>query len=67
MNYKLPYAAGNGNIWKEPISMQHPLADIEIIAWDSSLTAVICKDDSIIDTIKIKKEDTLDFKDYIRN
>ena len=37
----LPYADGYTGFWKNPVSIQHPLASIEIVALDSSLTLVI--------------------------
>ena len=39
----LPEADGNVEIWQNPVSIQHPLAEIEIIAWDSSATVFISK------------------------
>lgn len=38
LEFPLPYADGNPDFWKAPITMQHPLATIEIVAWDSSST-----------------------------
>lgn len=38
LNYPLPYADGYGAFWHNPVSMQHPLATMEIVPWDSSLT-----------------------------
>ena len=33
LSYGLPYADGYTGFWKNPISIQHPMADIEIVAW----------------------------------
>ena len=52
--YALPYADGYGGFWNENISMQHPLATIELVAWDSSCTLFISKDDYLVD--KFRKE-----------
>ena len=49
---KLPYADGNTGLWQNPVSIQHPLAEIEILAWDSSMTVVISKNDDIIGKLK---------------
>ena len=38
LRYPLPYADGYPGFWMSPLSMQHPLASIEIVPWDSSLT-----------------------------
>ena len=37
--------------WHNPVSMQHPLAEIEIVAGDSSWTIFISKQDDIIDLL----------------
>lgn len=52
---KLPYADGNTDLWKNPVSLQHPFAEIEIVAWDSSMTIVISKNDDIIEKLKKNK------------
>jgi hypothetical protein len=44
---KLPYADGNPDFWIANPRIQHPLAVIEIIAWDSTLTLLLSKDDEI--------------------
>lgn len=62
---KVPYADGNASIWEGPASIQHPLATIEIIAWDSSLTVIICKDENIIEKIKKNKEQAIELEDYL--
>ena len=36
--HPLPYADGYPGFWRLPLTMQHPLAQVEIVAWDSSLT-----------------------------
>ncbi len=59
MKYKLPYAESNHEIWDESYPMQHPLADIEIIGWDSSATVIKCKDDSIIQRVRAKKRQAI--------
>ena len=47
ISYGLPYADGYTGFWKNPISIQHPMADIEIVAWDSALTLLISRDEAI--------------------
>lgn len=49
LKYKLPCADGFAGFWKLPLSIQHPLADVEILPWDSSLVLVISRNDIIID------------------
>lgn len=51
MAHKIPWADGNTVVWNEGHRMQHPLADIEIVAWDSSATIIKSKRDEIINCI----------------
>ena len=48
LQYELPFADGYTGFWRNPISVQHPLADIEIVPWDSSLVLLISKDEDIV-------------------
>lgn len=48
---KLPIANGNRSIWKNPITMSHSHAIIEMIAWDSCMTLIISRIDSLINTL----------------
>jgi hypothetical protein len=47
LQYGLPSLEHKG-YWKNPISIQHPLAVLEIVPWDSSLVLIISKDDEIV-------------------
>ncbi|RZT00618.1 hypothetical protein [Cuneatibacter caecimuris] len=51
MKYPLPYANENPDLWKTPLTLQNPLATLEIVCWDSSLVLIVSK----------KKEIVLDF------
>lgn len=53
LKYSLPYADGYEGFWEKPLSLQHPLASIEIVAWDSSLTLIISKDRKIINEFRL--------------
>lgn len=44
LRYPIPCADGNPNLWKENIEIQHPLAEVEIVAWDSSCTLFLTKE-----------------------
>mgnify|MGYP000100909306 CR=1 FL=1 len=61
---KLPYANGYTGLWKNPVSIQHPLAEIEIVAWDSSMTIIISKNDNIIEKLKENKLWVRDLEEY---
>lgn len=47
--YKLPFADGNTGFWHNPVSIQNPLAEIELVPWDSSLVLLISKSDALVD------------------
>jgi len=49
LKYDLPYADGYRGFWEPTLSIQHPLADIEIAPWDSSLVLIISKKGIIIE------------------
>lgn len=49
LKYKLP---GVENIDKKEIKIQHPLAEIEIIAYDSTFVQLIAKDKTIAEKFK---------------
>lgn len=53
LNYELPFADGNYDIYKEDIFViQHPLADIEIVAFDSSCVQIVAKDEEMANKFK---------------
>ncbi len=47
--YPLPYTNEYTGFWQNPVSLQHPLAEIEIAPWDSSLVLLISSNDKIVD------------------
>lgn len=47
LRYELPYADGNPDFWNNPAGIQHPLAEIEIVAWDSSCTLFMSKNEEL--------------------
>jgi len=52
LKYELPYANGYGEFWTNPVTIQHPLAEIEIVAWDSTSTLLISKNCAIVDDFR---------------
>ena len=53
LQYNLPYANGNTNIYKDNnYIIQHPLAEIEIVAEDSSSVFIVSKNDKIAELFK---------------
>lgn len=64
LNYSFPYADGYKGFWKNPISIQHPLAKMEIVAWDGSIILVISKENQVVETIMKRKTDAKDLESY---
>lgn len=48
LKYPLPYADGNGGFWQNPISMQHPLLTVAIVAVDGYLTLIYSREESMV-------------------
>lgn len=48
LEYDLPYADMYTGFWTNPVSIQHPLAQVEIVPWDSSCTLVISRNHRIV-------------------
>lgn len=67
LKYQLPKADGYDGFWKNPISIQHPLAEIEIVAWDSSLMLLISKNDTIVEEFKRNERLSQDLEVYNEN
>ncbi len=64
LNYNLPYADGYTRFWKNPISIQHPLADMEIAAWDGILILFISKENEVIEKVMKDKTEAKDLEIY---
>lgn len=64
LKYPLPYADGYEGVWKKPLSIQHPLADIEIVPWDSTLVLFLANDRMIVERFRknfLPNEDLLQY------
>ena len=64
LKYKLPKADGNEKIWQNPISIQHPLSIMEIIAWDSSMTIFISRSNDIVEKLLVGNPLAEDLEEY---
>lgn len=42
-----PYADGNRQLWGANPTIQHPQAEVEIVCWDTSLTLLLCRDQTL--------------------
>lgn len=61
---ELPKSEGYSRVWHNPVCIQHPLAEIEIIAWDSSMTIFISKEDYIVDLLQKNNKLVEDLEKY---
>lgn len=52
LKYDLPFADGYKGFWVDNVGIQHPVADIEIVAFDSSFTLFISKNDDLVDRFR---------------
>lgn len=52
LEYPLPFAVEHTGFWEKPISIQHPLASIEIVPLDSSATILISDQKDIVDRFR---------------
>lgn len=67
LKYELPYADGYMSFWKSPLTMQHPLAEVEIVAFDSSCSLFISKSHKIIERIAAVYSQAEDLEQYNKN
>lgn len=65
LKHDLPCAEDYEGFWSKPVSMQHPLAKIEIVPWDSSMTMIFSDDKGIIDSFRAAYPYSEDFEEYI--
>lgn len=66
MKYPLPYADGNGKLWNEDVKLQHPLAEMEIVTWDSRLAILMTDEKEILEKFKKLYPHCVDIVTYRR-
>lgn len=59
-----PYADGNPGFWADQPRIQHPLAEIEIVCWDSGSTLLLCRDRSIGESFRRAFPEAIDLVEY---
>jgi hypothetical protein len=52
LEYPLPKADGYKGFWKNPPSIQHPLATMEIVPWDSSCVLLLSTNKEVVEKFK---------------
>ena len=63
LKYPFPEADGEG-FWKNPPSIQHPLASIEIVPWDSSCVLLLSAEKEIVEIFKKAFSKCQDISEY---
>ena len=64
LKYKFPCADGYGGFWEEELSIQHPLASIELVAWDADLTLLISEDGELVNRFREAFPLSRDLREY---
>ena len=64
LRYSLPYADGYAGFWKNPISLQNPLATSEIVSWDGELLLFVSKKDRMVDSAFVANKDVFNLEAY---
>lgn len=64
LKYDLPYADGYTGFWKNPVSIQHPLAKMEIVAWDGSLILILSSKNEVVERIMKDNIEAQDLETY---
>ena len=64
LKYPTPKAEGYEGFWKNPLSIQHPLASIEIVPWDSSCVLLLSREKEIVEAFKKAVPNCQDLSEY---
>ncbi len=63
LKYPLPLSQ-IPSFWQNPISIQHPLAEIELVPWDSCRTLLFSRDKLLVDRFRAAYPESQDLNDY---
>lgn len=64
LKYPLPYADGYEGFWNSEITIQNPLASIELVEWDGGLFLAITENQVILNRLKEAFPASQDLKKY---
>ena len=64
LKYELPEADGYKGFWQKELTIQHPLASVELVEWDGGLFLAITEDDKIISGLKKAFPSSRDLLEY---
>jgi hypothetical protein len=59
-----PYADGNPGFWVANPRIQHQLAEVEIVCWDSTSTLLLCQDRTIGESFRRYFPNAVDLTEY---
>jgi len=59
-----PYADGNPDFWIANPTIQHPMATVEIVCWDSTLTLLLSNDDDLVKRFITYFSDSIDLIEH---
>lgn len=59
-----PRADGNDALWAPNVSIQHPLAEVEIVCWDSTATLLLSRDDDLTRRFRRFFPEAVDLDDH---
>ncbi|WP_413497279.1 DUF2691 domain-containing protein [Carnobacterium maltaromaticum] len=66
LKFELPYADRYTGFWENPLTIQHPLASVEFVEWDSTAFLSITENEKIITGLKANFSSARDLIDYNR-
>lgn len=66
LGYKLPYADGYKGFWNPNLTLQHPLAEVELVAWDGCCTLLLSRDACLVGKFREMFPHSEDLEDYNR-
>ena len=61
-----PNADGNSRLWDPEPRIQHPLAEVEIVCWDSTCTLLLCRDPSLVASFRRYFPEAVDLAEHNR-
>jgi hypothetical protein len=61
-----PFADCNEALWRPGLQIQHPLADVEIVCWDSSATILLSRDDDLTRRFRVYFPEAVDLDEHNR-
>ena len=59
-----PFADGNESFWVPGTRIQHPLAEVEIVCWDSTATLLLSRDDDLTRRFRTFFPEAVDLDEY---